>query len=143
MTGPALSGKTWLVSHWLAETDRHWRSVTVELKAGAGLAELLEAVNGSLCSRGESWLDTLVRSAELSPDMKAQAAVECLADRGWLLVLDSYEAVAENPNVRTIAEAAQRHKTSAVLVVTSRVRPSGCAQRGYYTQLGPRAASIL
>jgi tetratricopeptide (TPR) repeat protein len=123
VTGPAQAGKSWLISRHVKDRGLEGKAARFELRGGADVQGLLEGVNAFLRDKGEDRFDSWCRSPGL--DLKSRTAALCkvLHLGQWVLVLDSFEDVADEREWRELVEMMQQDVQCSVVFVGSRVMP--------------------
>lgn len=123
VTGPTQAGKTWLVSQWVGDNGDPDMFARFGMDEGPTLDGVLEGINSFLCRHGEQGFDAACKAAEASLDQRLAELVHVLDKGRWVILLDSFEAVAADAAVRTFMERLQSDLRESVLLIGSRAMP--------------------
>jgi len=123
VTGPTQAGKTWLVSQWVADNGYAERFARFELEAGATLPGLLEGINSFLCRGGEHGFDPACRAPAATTDQQVAELVRVLNERRWVILLDSFETVSGEAEMKSFLARLQQDLRASLVMVGTQVMP--------------------
>jgi hypothetical protein len=87
------------------------------------LEAVLEGINAFLCRHGERRFDAACKAPEASVDHRLAALVHVLDQGRWVILLDSFEAVAADAPVRSFVERLQSDLHGSALLLGTRAMP--------------------
>lgn len=136
VTGAARSGKSCLASRFVR--DRGWqaKAARFELRGGADVQAVLEGVNRFLRDRNEHRFDSWCRTANVATADRAAALCNVLKGGGYVIVLDSFEDVAEDPGWTEFVAVMQEGLEGSRVFVGSRRMPDW-GDRHCQVEVGP------
>jgi tetratricopeptide (TPR) repeat protein len=123
ITGPPGIGKTWFAGKFLHDEGLAEASCSFELGSEAGLQDLLESVNAFLVEKQTPIFDGSLRQPGLQPRQRIPALLRALAQTDFILVIESYEEVAGDEDVRELLRRAEERLPGARIIVTSQQAP--------------------
>jgi len=136
VTGPAQSGKSWLASRFVRERGWETNTARFELRGGPDVQAVLDGVNRFLLERAEDRFYAWCRTADVSVADKAAALCQVLKGGGYVIVLDSFEDVADDAGWTELVSIMQEGLEGSWVFVGSRVRAEW-ADRHAEVEVGP------
>jgi len=123
VTGPTQAGKSWLLSRYMLDNGLARRAGRFELRHGHRLLDVLEGINSFLCRQGENGFGAACGNPNLADVDRLGPLVHVLSRGKWVIILDSYEQVADSPELRKLVEVMQQDLVGSTVFVGSRVMP--------------------
>jgi len=124
VTGPSQAGKSWLISRHLKARDAEGGAARFELREKPLVEGFFEGVNAFLREREEDGFNAALRSPHLDVEGRAARLCQVLRGGAWVLLLDSFESVAEDAEWERVVKVMQEGSLDgSVVFVGSRVMP--------------------